>query len=158
MPWLIDSSRSQWKLNFLSSQIGGATGQIGDPSGRRTERAPMEVETVEKNVTSIEENLRRVFSNHERHFWRDRGETEPLTPLRFDIYFRWCWEMFLVLMPGTYLHFNTPTQLPICLGNGKTFWVGIKNPMCCHYVYVEITCNAQTMFESSVWPVILLHS
>ncbi|XP_043199257.1 tyrosine--tRNA ligase, mitochondrial-like isoform X2 [Amphibalanus amphitrite] len=62
--------------------IGGATGQIGDPSGRRTERSPMEVETVEKNASAIEENLRRVFSNHERYFWRERGETDPLPPLR----------------------------------------------------------------------------
>ena len=43
----------------------------------------MEVETVEKNAAAIEENLRRVFTNHERHFWRDRGETEPLPPLRW---------------------------------------------------------------------------
>ena len=42
----------------------------------------MEAETVERNVTGIEENVRRVFTNHERHFWRDRGEEDPLPPLR----------------------------------------------------------------------------
>lgn len=76
--------------------IGGATGQIGDPSGRRSERAPMEAETVERNVEAIEENLTRVFTNHEQHFWGERNDDEPLSPLRVMNNMEWYSQYSLV--------------------------------------------------------------
>uniref|UniRef100_A0A8D8VLW0 Tyrosine--tRNA ligase n=1 Tax=Cacopsylla melanoneura TaxID=428564 RepID=A0A8D8VLW0_9HEMI len=55
--------------------IGGATAQVGDPSGKTKDREKQDVDVIQTNTKGIEKNIRTIFQNHQKHFWKDGGDT-----------------------------------------------------------------------------------
>lgn len=69
-------------IDYISEQIGGATGRIGDPSGRNNEREEQKEEVVKENVDYISNIILKVFENHKKYFWH---ENTTLIPVRWVI-------------------------------------------------------------------------